>query len=118
MSAIAESLPKSFVASLPFPSPTPDPRPTTHNFLEMTANSSRSSARETMEILHEMSKLLNTGLDKETLSICVSLCESGVNPEALATVVKELKRERKMMSGARPQSLSGDGLALSQNSRQ
>jgi hypothetical protein len=30
---------------------------------------------------------------RQTLSICVSLCESGVNPEALAAVVKELRKE-------------------------
>jgi hypothetical protein len=29
----------------------------------------------------------------QALSICVSLLESGVNPEALAAVVKELRRE-------------------------
>ncbi|KAI9231881.1 MAG: mitotic-spindle organizing gamma-tubulin ring associated-domain-containing protein [Podila humilis] len=40
-----------------------------------------------------MSSILNTGLDRETLSICVSLCESGVNPEALAAVIKELRRD-------------------------
>lgn len=51
------------------------------------------SARETMEILYEVSKILNTGLDRNTLSILVGLCESGVNPEALAAVVKELRRE-------------------------
>ncbi|KAF9994341.1 Mitotic-spindle organizing protein 1 [Modicella reniformis] len=43
-------------------------------------------ARQAMDILTEMSNLLNTGLDRETLSICVSLCESGVNPEALAVI--------------------------------
>jgi mitotic-spindle organizing protein 1 len=43
--------------------------------------------------LFEISNILNCGLDKETLAICVSLVESGVNPEALAHVVKELKRE-------------------------
>jgi mitotic-spindle organizing protein 1 len=37
--------------------------------------------------------LLNTGLDKESLALCVSLCESGVNPEALAAVIKEMRRE-------------------------
>ncbi|RKO89333.1 mitotic-spindle organizing gamma-tubulin ring associated-domain-containing protein, partial [Blyttiomyces helicus] len=52
-------------------------------------------ARETMDILHEISLLLNTGLDREALSLCVSLCETGVNPEALAAVVRELKRETK-----------------------
>lgn len=41
----------------------------------------------------EVSKLLNTGLDVETLAVCVRLCESGVNPEALALVVQELRRE-------------------------
>ncbi|XP_013410601.1 mitotic-spindle organizing protein 1 [Lingula anatina] len=52
-----------------------------------------STARETMDTLLEISNLLNTGLDAETLAICVSLCESGVNPEALATVIQELRRE-------------------------
>ncbi|KAJ3091864.1 hypothetical protein HK102_013039 [Quaeritorhiza haematococci] len=56
-------------------------------------------ARETLDILHELSVLLNTGLDRETLSICVSLCENGVNPEALAQVIKELKREAKAVGG-------------------
>jgi len=36
---------------------------------------------------------LNCGLDQKTLSILASLIENGVNPEALAAVVKELKRE-------------------------
>lgn len=34
--------------------------------------------------MHEISKILNTGLDRETLAILVNLCEAGVNPEALA----------------------------------
>jgi hypothetical protein len=32
----------------------------------------------------ELSKILNTGLDRETLTILINLCEAGVNPEALA----------------------------------
>ena len=44
-------------------------------------------------MVYELSKLLNTGLDREKLSILVSMCEAGVNPEALASVVKELRRE-------------------------
>jgi mitotic-spindle organizing protein 1 len=40
-----------------------------------------------------MSKLLDCGLDKESLAILIALCENGVNPEALAAVVKELRRE-------------------------
>ncbi|KAJ3102178.1 hypothetical protein HDU97_000739 [Phlyctochytrium planicorne] len=49
--------------------------------------------KETLDVLFEISLLLNTGLDKDTLATCLSLCEQGVNPEALAAVVKELKRE-------------------------
>ena len=37
--------------------------------------------------------MLETGLDSETLAICIKLCENGVNPEALAMVIQELRRE-------------------------
>ena len=45
-----------------------------------TADKSGSSkslveARDTFQTLFEMSRLLNTGLDMETLAICVRLCE-------------------------------------------
>lgn len=43
-----------------------------------------------MQVLSEMANVLNTGLDRETVSLCVSLCERGVNPEALA-VSKSIK---------------------------
>lgn len=36
------------------------------------------------QVLYEISQLLNTQLDKETLATCVGMIESGVNPEALA----------------------------------
>lgn len=62
-------------------------------FLLHPIHSQISSAREAMEALVEISKLLNTGLDPESLAICVKLCEAGVNPEALASVVQELRRE-------------------------
>ncbi|XP_018006974.1 mitotic-spindle organizing protein 1-like [Hyalella azteca] len=53
------------------------------------------SARETFETLMEISRLLNTGLDETTLALCVRLCESGANPEALAKVITELQRVRR-----------------------
>lgn len=43
--------------------------------------------------LYEISRILNTNLDKSTLALLVGLCEQGVNPEALAEVVLELRRE-------------------------
>uniref|UniRef100_A0A670IKY5 Mitotic spindle organizing protein 1 n=1 Tax=Podarcis muralis TaxID=64176 RepID=A0A670IKY5_PODMU len=51
-----------------------------------------NAVRETMEVLLEISRILNTGLDMETLSICVRLCEQGINPEALSAVIKELRK--------------------------
>ena len=44
-------------------------------------------------VVKEISKLLNTGLNDDTLRVCIQLCEAGVNPEALATVIQELRRE-------------------------
>ena len=45
-----------------------------------------------LPVLLEISRLLNTGLDMESLSICVRLCEQGINPEALSLVIKELRK--------------------------
>ncbi|KAK2760900.1 hypothetical protein FQN54_002141 [Arachnomyces sp. PD_36] len=53
----------------------------------------RQAAREVIDILHEISTLLNTHLDRTELSLCVSLIENGVNPEALAAVIKDLRKE-------------------------
>ncbi|KAH7447840.1 hypothetical protein KP509_01G123600 [Ceratopteris richardii] len=50
-------------------------------------------ARETLELAYRMSNLLKTGLDRSTLAVVMALTEQGVNPEALAAVVKELRRE-------------------------
>ncbi|KAN0060669.1 hypothetical protein ACQY0O_007327 [Thecaphora frezii] len=52
-----------------------------------------ASAQETMEILYDLSQLLNTGLSREQLRACVELVESGVNAEAVAMIVKNLRRE-------------------------
>lgn len=50
------------------------------------------AARETFQVLLELSRLLNTGLDAETLAICVRLCENGVKPEALALVINQARQ--------------------------
>ena len=59
-------------------------------------------------VLFDISQLLNTGLDRATLTVLVGLTESGVNPEALAAVVKELRRESAALTGegAAPQASS------------
>lgn len=55
-------------------------------------------------VLFDISQLLQTGLDRETLAVLVGLTESGVNPEALAAVVRELRREAAVL--AQPPSTS------------
>ncbi|OXU28950.1 hypothetical protein TSAR_004561 [Trichomalopsis sarcophagae] len=57
-----------------------------------------NTARKTFQALYKISKLLNTNLDPTTLSYCVRLCENGVNPQALATIVKEMQREAKALN--------------------
>ncbi|KAL4930072.1 mitotic-spindle organizing protein 1 [Aspergillus undulatus] len=66
------------------------------------SDNKRQAAREVIDILHEISTLLNTNLDRTELSLCVSLIENGVNPDALAIVIKDLRREAEITSGAPP----------------
>ncbi|KAI8079846.1 mitotic-spindle organizing gamma-tubulin ring associated-domain-containing protein [Halteromyces radiatus] len=67
----------------------------------MSSNSNSIEVKETIDILHEMSSILNTKLDRETLALCISLCEKGVNPEALAAVIKDLQKHQGSSSSQR-----------------
>ncbi|KAF8141840.1 hypothetical protein EV363DRAFT_1468092 [Boletus edulis] len=49
-----------------------------------------TAAQQTLDTLFDISQLLNTQLDKETLATCVGMIESGVNPEALARTLCQL----------------------------
>jgi len=60
------------------------------------------SAQETLDILFDISQLLNAQLDKETLATCVGLIESGVNAEALAAIIQELRRKSTALSAQTP----------------
>lgn len=51
------------------------------------------TARESLELVFRMSNILETGLDRHTLSVLIALCDLGLNPEALAALVKELRRD-------------------------
>ncbi|KAL2134630.1 hypothetical protein VTI74DRAFT_11287 [Chaetomium olivicolor] len=53
----------------------------------------QAAAQQAVDILHEIATILNCHLDRRTLSICISMIENGVNPEALANVVKELRKQ-------------------------
>ncbi|KAI8061117.1 mitotic-spindle organizing gamma-tubulin ring associated-domain-containing protein [Gongronella butleri] len=59
----------------------------------ITSSSNSTEVKDTIDILHEIATLLNTKLDKETLALCISLCEKGVNPEALSVVIKDLQKQ-------------------------
>jgi mitotic-spindle organizing protein 1 len=52
-----------------------------------------------LDVAFEISKLLNCGIDKETLSLCMGLLEQGVNPEALADAILEIRREHAKQTG-------------------
>lgn len=41
--------------------------------------------------VYELSHLLNTGLDRRSVQICMALIDAGVNPQALAGVVVKLR---------------------------
>ncbi|PWZ58642.1 Mitotic-spindle organizing protein 1A [Zea mays] len=47
-------------------------------------------AKESLELAFQMSQILETGLDRHTLSLLMALCDRGANPEALAALVREL----------------------------
>ncbi|KAK1425978.1 hypothetical protein QVD17_14645 [Tagetes erecta] len=52
-----------------------------------------AAARESVELVFQMSNILETGLDRHTLSVLIALCDLALNPEALAAVVKELRKD-------------------------
>lgn len=60
------------------------------------------TARVSLDLAFGMSNILQTGLDRHTLSVLIALCDLGLNPEALAAVVKELQKEPSSSSGATP----------------
>ncbi|KAK9331002.1 mitotic-spindle organizing gamma-tubulin ring associated-domain-containing protein [Lipomyces starkeyi] len=47
--------------------------------------------KDTTVLLHEISLLLDTGVEKDTISLCLKLFDNGINPEALANTIRELK---------------------------
>lgn len=55
--------------------------------------SSIKDVKETFQSLLELSKLLCTGLEPDTLAVCIQLCAAGINPELLASLLRELRKE-------------------------
>ncbi|KAE8794037.1 Mitotic-spindle organizing protein 1B [Hordeum vulgare] len=57
---------------------------------EAAAGGAARQAKESLELAFQMSQILDTGLDRHTLSLLMALCDRGANPEALAALVREL----------------------------
>ena len=74
-----------------------------------SSSQSIEAAGQVFAALFDLSELLNTGLDKESLSLCVRLCEAGANPEALATVIRELKKQAAAYNNDQENSNQEDG---------
>jgi mitotic-spindle organizing protein 1 len=83
----SSSFPSSSLAASSSSAPRGDP------LSSSSSSSLLDSASQTVDVVYQLSGLLNTGLDRSTVAILLSLVECGVNPEALAQVVKELRRE-------------------------
>ena len=54
---------------------------------------SLSTSRESMDVICQLSDLLQTGLSRDALVALVDLLESGVSPEAVAAAILEIRRE-------------------------
>ncbi|KAH1026411.1 hypothetical protein HUJ05_000083 [Dendroctonus ponderosae] len=61
--------------------------------MDASRTSHIKEAQATLSTILKISDLLNTGLNAEALTLCVRLCEMGVNPERLASLVKDLQNE-------------------------
>ena len=49
-------------------------------------------------VLHSISELLGCELDAESLVICTTLIQMGINPERLAQAVKEIMHEKTLLA--------------------
>jgi mitotic-spindle organizing protein 1 len=81
---------------------------TKRNLIVMNSQSV-AQGDQAIDTLFSISRILDTGLDRETLRVLVGLCEAGVNPEALALIVKELRREAAAVKAPMPEATTAAG---------
>ena len=72
---------------------------------DMESEAART-AKESLDLAFHMSNILDTGLDRHTLSLLIALCDLGFNPEALAALVKELGGRTTQPSSSPPSNSS------------
>lgn len=73
----------------------------------MTSQRGHEENSEVLDILFEISELLKTGLDKETLLVLLKLCENDVKPELLAEIILELKKKSALLTNSSEKSTNG-----------
>ncbi|KAI3972317.1 hypothetical protein MKW92_035222 [Papaver armeniacum] len=54
------------------------------------------NAGESLELAFQMSNILETGLDRHTLSVLVALCEKGLNPSHLLHLSRSSEGNHKL----------------------
>ncbi|XP_037720978.1 uncharacterized protein LOC119554222 [Drosophila subpulchrella] len=76
----------------------------------MSENSQIHNSEDTLNVLHAISELVNTGLSKDSLKICMELLEHGVSSLALAEAIKAIRKgvEKKESEEEDSQSANGD----------
>lgn len=60
----------------------------------------RQEEAAVLDRLEQISNILNTGLDRKQVFAIKQLCEYGVNPQALAQVIRYLRREGAVASNS------------------
>jgi mitotic-spindle organizing protein 1 len=73
----------------------------------MATSSNALSASATIDLVHEIATLLDTGLDRRTCQILMALVDAGVNPSALAAAVQELRSQAEELGLAAAPSARG-----------
>ena len=48
---------------------------------------------EVVDLLYQLSGVLNCGIDKQTVAIIVNMVEAGISPVAISSIVKEIRNE-------------------------
>lgn len=61
------------------------------------AGDARAATAATVDVVTEISTLLNTGLDRRAVQIVMALIDAGVNPAALAAAIKELQTQARSL---------------------
>ncbi|CEH14881.1 Protein of unknown function DUF3743 [Ceraceosorus bombacis] len=57
------------------------------------ADTRAAAAQDTLDILYDISVLLQTGLTRDQLRACSDVLDAGVGAEAVATAVRELRKQ-------------------------